>query len=76
MIVTIILRFGLLFVVFYDGFPSRIEKKLISIFTFASVTPFIRPRDPLGSRPPGWETLRCLFSISMVFIHVNTYECL
>ena len=38
-------------------FPSYIEKKLIFILTFALATPFLKARDPLGSRPPGWETL-------------------
>ena len=40
-------------------FASNNENKFIFILTFASATPFLRPRDHLGgpdSRPSGWET--------------------
>ena len=53
MIMMIILRFGLLLVVFHDDFLSHIEKKNTCILTFALATPFLRP----CALPGGWETL-------------------
>ena len=49
MIMMIILRFGLLLLVFMTIFPSHIEKKFIFILTFALATPpplFKGARDP------------------------------
>ena len=48
----IILRFGLLLMVFYDDFPSHIEKKYNFILTFAFGGPLFKAsRSPWGSRP-------------------------
>ena len=53
MIMMIILRFGSLLVVFYDDFPSHIEKKCIFILTFACLaTPFLMARYPPGDPDP------------------------
>ena len=51
MIMMIILRFALYLMVFYDDFPFPIENKFIFIPTFASATPFLRPRDPQVGKP-------------------------
>ena len=69
MIKMIILRFGLLLVVFYDDFLfPYMEKKFILILTFAFATPFLSAHDP--SRPPGWETLKEVVAFFYLFIYL------